>query len=123
MFGSTWSALVYQKPNAPVSPYAHVFKDVPMELFGDPPRPRRDSSTDGDSMKPGYSLISAFEQAKLYRIVHEILIAYCGIGGVVSVESIMPVYERLLSWKRELPMAISHTDSEAEAPPHLLFLQ
>lgn len=120
---STWSGLVYQKPNAPVSPHALVFRDVPIERVGALSQSRRRSQSEGDAARTDYNLKSAYEQAKLYRIVHEILLSYCGSRGNVSGSQMISIYERLLDWKEGLPTKEPDPDSEEEAPPHLLFLQ
>lgn len=94
-----------------------------MESFRNGSRSRRHSHTDGDDLRPDYSLISACEQAKLYRIVHEMLLAYCGSRGKVVVLPLLSIYERLLSWRKDLPISIRDVRAEDEAPPHQLFLQ
>ena len=59
--------------------------------------------------------------AKLFRIIHESIVIYCGSRGNVSVRSLMDVYERFSAWKENLPTDMSKTD--AEPLPHILHLQ
>ncbi|KAL8649438.1 MAG: hypothetical protein Q9210_004393 [Variospora velana] len=118
---NAWSAFVYQSPNTPVSPYARVFKDVPVEQFKDRPQSQRHSPTGSDT--DGYSLASAYEQAKLHRMVHEIALAYYAIRGKFAVELMILIYDRLLSWRRELPVGVRDPVIEDDGSPHLLFLQ
>lgn len=94
-----------------------------MANAGSRPSSRHCSSNDSDAVRPDYSLLAAHEQAKLYRIVHEILLAYCGSWAKVSAVPMMSIYERLLGWRKNLPVEIRDADSEDEALPHLLFLQ
>ncbi|KAL8718909.1 MAG: hypothetical protein Q9225_004012 [Loekoesia sp. 1 TL-2023] len=119
---STWSGLVYQKPNAPVSPHALVFRDVPIERVGSLSQSARNSQSESDDARLDHNLKSAYQQATLYRIVHEILLSYCGSRGQVSGSQMISIYERLLDWRKGLPPEEPDPDSEEEAPPHLLFL-
>lgn len=115
---------MYQKPNLPVSPYAQVFRDIPEDQFKDRHPARRHSSSDSDGSEGGdYSLTSAYELAKLYTLVHEITLAYCGARGKIAVERMISIYDRLLTWRRQLPQGLRDPVAEDEAAPHLLFLQ
>ncbi|KAL9594951.1 MAG: hypothetical protein Q9219_006731 [cf. Caloplaca sp. 3 TL-2023] len=120
---STWAGLVYQKPNAPVSPHALVFRDVPVQRIK-PFRPARGQQVQDevDGVQTDDCLSSAYQQAKLYRIVHEVLLSYCGSRGKVSGSEMISIYERLLNWKKELPTETKDAGNEDEGPHHLLFL-
>ncbi|KAL8967166.1 MAG: hypothetical protein Q9197_005579 [Variospora fuerteventurae] len=113
--------LTMSKSNVPVSPYARVFDDVPMDQVNQQPWSQRDAS--GDCNNDGYNLASAYEQAKLHRLAHEIALAYYGIRGKFAVELMIMIYDRLLSWRRELPMGVREPVTEDDTSHHLLFLQ
>lgn len=119
---SSWSALIYQQPNAAISYRAPVFREVPPERT-EPAKSQRSPSSDSGDERVDYSQITAYEQAKLHHIVHEILLASGGYQGRLSVHSMTSIYDRLLSWRRELPTALCNTSPETGASPHLLYLQ
>lgn len=121
---STWSALIYQQPNASMPPLpAPVFDEGRAEGLENSTESRRNSSADGDNERVDCSQMTAYEQAKLHHIVHEILLANCGHHGRLSVQSMTSIYDKLLSWKRELPKWLCNASSETDASPRLLFLQ
>ncbi|KAI4185575.1 MAG: hypothetical protein LQ346_005870 [Caloplaca aetnensis] len=121
---TTWSALIYQQPNASMPPLpAPVFDEGRAEGLENSTESRRNSSADGDNERVDCSQMTAYEQAKLHHIVHEILLANCGHHGRLSVQSMTSIYDKLLSWKRELPKWLCNASSETDASPRLLFLQ
>ena len=71
--------------------------------------------------RPGYTILTIAEQAKLYRIVHETILVYCGNHGKVSARSLAELYNRFLSWMERLPIELRLKDSDPL--PHVLFLQ
>ncbi|KAL8941360.1 MAG: hypothetical protein Q9216_002299 [Gyalolechia sp. 2 TL-2023] len=120
---TTWSALVYQKPTTPISSHALVFRDVPIERAGPLSQGgRRRSQSDSCTVRPAHYLRTAYEQAELYRIVHEILLSYCGSRGKVSGSDIVLIYERLLGWKKDLPTETPNAGAEDEGSNPGLFL-
>ncbi|KAL8838753.1 MAG: hypothetical protein Q9170_002002 [Blastenia crenularia] len=89
-------------------------KNVPIARAGALSKsPQEHSQSNRDAIRPDHGLKSAYEQAKLYRIVHEILLSYCGSRGKVSGSHMILIYERLLNWKRELPRDPSDAGPEA----------
>lgn len=127
---SAWSAIIYQKPNAPVSTRATIFRDI---FLGQPDgpwqnyrRPGDDKAEPGDkrvSNRPCYAKLTGFEQAKLYRIVHETIHVYCGYDGKVTAHRLSSVYSLYRRWKENLPQALRDVEGDREALPHALFLQ
>lgn len=116
---TTWSGLVYQKPNTPVSSHTIVFKDVPIERAKPLSQsPQQHSQSDSNATRPDHTLVVAFEQAKLYQIVHQLLLSYCGSRGKVYGSHMDEMYEKLTSWKRDM---LTET-LEVEASHPLLFL-
>ena len=68
-------------------------------------------------------MATAHENAKLYRIIHETILAFCGSRGKVSAHQLLVIYERYLGWKEHLPPSLSDVDGEVESLPHAIFLQ
>lgn len=119
--GSVWSAFIYQKPTAPVSTHAHPFSSDILD-FGDGDWRLYKQPGDSDtSERPGLSVMTASEHAKLFRIAHETILAYCGSRGKVTGRRLFDVYERYLTWKDNLPPEIRDVDNDPL--PHVLFLQ
>lgn len=113
---SAWSGFTFVKPSAPISPKAKVFQGIEFDTDGHWQRsiPRN---------RPDYAALTASESAKLYRIIHETILLYCGGTGRASARQLLKVYERFLSWKEELPTQISQTENDSNVSPHVLFLQ
>ncbi len=65
--------------------------------------------------------LTACELAKLYRIVHECILVYCGTRSQVSADSLLDIFQRYIVWKDELPPDIRSV--EGQPLPHVLFLQ
>lgn len=68
-----------------------------------------------------YSAVTAAEQAKLFRIVHETVLIYCGSRGKVNALHLLDVYESYLMWRDALHPEIRYTDNKPL--PHVIFLQ
>lgn len=67
------------------------------------------------------AILTACESAKLYRIVHECILVYCGIRGKISADILLDVYQRYIRWKDDLPPDLR---SVSDQPlPHVLSLQ
>ncbi len=73
------------------------------------------------SGRRGFSVMTASQHAKLFRIVHELLVVYCGSRGRVGAMHLLNVYKRFLSWKDEMPPELM--DGRDSPLPHVLFLQ
>lgn len=120
---SAWSGFIYQKPQAYISPRALPF---PGDSFnaGEGDGTWRLYKQPGDSDVPDHlslSVMTASEHAKLFRTVHESILAYCGSRGKVSAQKLLEIYERYMAWKDELPPALRDLDNDPL--PHVLFLQ
>lgn len=74
-------------------------------------------------MRPSNALEVASSHAKLFRLVHETILIYCGSHSKVSAEQLLKLYERYLHWKDNLPPAIAAVELSVEPMPHVLFLQ
>ncbi len=68
-------------------------------------------------------MVTAHEHAKLYRIIHETILVFCGSRGKVSAHHMLLIYERFLGWKEGLPPSLSDVNEEVQPLPHVLFLQ
>jgi len=117
-----WSGLTYIKPSAPVSTQANVFQGISFDEDG---HFQGDFDPDNAPAKnrPSYTVLTASELAKLYRIIHETILLYCGTKGKVSAHHLIKVYERFLAWKEELPSQLSQVADDHSALPHALSLQ
>lgn len=71
--------------------------------------------------RPGFAKITAFERAKLFRIIHGAILIYCGSRGKVTAEGLLGIYERYMAWKERLSPELRY--DEGEPLPHVLFLQ
>ncbi|KAI9875682.1 MAG: hypothetical protein M1830_008121 [Pleopsidium flavum] len=118
-----WAALSYHKPFSPESPRSHVFKNVQMDRDDAVWRYYRQP---GDKQhvprRPSYAIVTAFEQAKLFRIVHETINVFCGARGKATSRAVLECYKRYLTWKDELPAGLERVDTGAQPLPHVLFL-
>ena len=122
--GSAWSGLIFQKPTAPISTHATVFQDIDTQKDDGPWRFYKEPGDDTSmSRRPSYLVVTAFEHAKLYRIIHETILVFCGSRGKVSAHHMLLIYERFLEWKERLPTPLADVDVQDEALPHALFLQ
>lgn len=73
--------------------------------------------------RPSHALVTAFEHAKLFRIVHETILTYCGKFGRVAAHDVSRLYDRYLAWMEELPELIRLVGGRVDALPHVIFLQ
>lgn len=117
-----WSGLTYVKPSAPVSPMASVFQGIAFDEDGHFQGEFHPDNVPARN-RPSYTVLTASELARLYRVIHETILLYCGTNGKVSAHHLIKVYERFLAWKDELPSQISHVADDHSASPHALSLQ
>lgn len=68
-----------------------------------------------------FATLTACEHAKLYRVVHESILVYCGARGKVSAHSLLDIFQRYIAWKDGLPPELGNL--EGQPLPHVLFLQ
>ena len=111
------------KPTAPISTLAHPFENMDTyqtEADWVPHKQLGDENVDFPH-RPGHRLLTSGEHAKLYRIVHETILVYCGSRGKVTPQGLAGLYERYLSWMEKLPTELKIDDSDPL--PHVLFLQ
>ncbi|KAL9116521.1 MAG: hypothetical protein Q9187_006954, partial [Circinaria calcarea] len=123
---TAWSGFTYQKPFAPVSPRSRVFLDVQVDRDYGPAQWRyyRQPGDERDVPKrPSFAILTAYSQAKLFRIVHDTITVYCGARGRVTAESVIGCYKRYLDWAEELPWQLRSTDVDTQPLPHILSLQ
>ena len=73
--------------------------------------------------RPCYSIVTACNQAKLFRIIDASLTLYCGVKGPVSAERFLNIYRRYVEWKNELPSVLANVDETDQPLPHMLYLQ
>ena len=119
---SAWSGFIYQKPSAPTSIHDTIFLDVDLDQ-GLTWSFYRQPGDDIDSSSPSHAIIIASEHAKLYRIIHETILVYCGKMGKVSVDELSEIYDQFMGWREDLPKVIQNVDGDYSAVPHALFLQ
>lgn len=118
-----WSGFTYQKPTAPISTDATPFSSISIDHHqGQHLWHAHKHLSDPDIQhRPSYSMLTATEHARLFRIIHETILVYCGSRGRVSARALLDLYERYVDWKEHLPPPLRV--QEAEPLPHVLFLQ
>ena len=106
-----------------MSTRAKVFRNIDTEKDDGPWRFYREPGDSPESRRPSYLVSTANEHAKLYRIIHETILLFCGTRGKVSSHHMLVIYERFLEWKERLPPPLADVDGDGGALPHALFLQ
>ncbi|KAI9839201.1 MAG: hypothetical protein M1819_003194 [Sarea resinae] len=121
---TAWAGLTYQKPFAPASPHAIVFRNIDLDRSDADWRDYRQPEDLGRKTgQPSFALRTAFERAKLYRIVHETINICCGSRGRITASSVLQVYRRFLEWEKELPPALANVgQGGGSAMPHVSLL-
>lgn len=119
---TAWSSLTYVKPSAPISTKASVFKGIDLGKDGHWHMGDQSSESSSNSNRPSYTILTASEMAKLYRIIHETVLIYCGVNGKVSASHLLQIYRRFVQWKEELAPQICDVASDNDALPHVLSL-
>lgn len=125
---SAWSGLTYQKPFAPASTHASPFSNIALDrvdgrwnLYRQPGDNNLQLGDQNSEDRQSFSTLTACENAKLYRIVHECIVVYCGTRGKVSSHSLLNLFHRYIIWKDELPSDLRSVGGEPL--PHVMFLQ
>ena len=125
-FGRAWSGITYQKPFNPVSPRTAVFINVQLDKDSAPSQWRYYRQPGDETNYPkrqSFAIVTACEQAKLFRIVHDTINVYCGARGKVTAAAVIGCYKRFLTWEANLSEAVKHVDEESQPLPHVLCLQ
>lgn len=71
--------------------------------------------------RQSFATLSACETAKLYRLIHECILVYCGNRGKVSANILLDLFQRYIMWKDGLHPDIRNL--EGQPLPHVIFLQ
>lgn len=122
---SAWSGITYQKPFNPISPRSQVFFNV-----------RADNADAGDQWgfykqpgdkytelrQPSFAVLTACQQAKLFRVVHDSINIYCGARGKVTAKAVVGCYKRYCDWEENLPGQIRNVGQKGRHLPHITFL-
>ncbi|MCJ1284530.1 hypothetical protein MMC26_003863 [Xylographa opegraphella] len=122
---TAWSGITYQKPFSPVSPRTEVFINVVLDQDSAPEQWRYYRQPGDDSNNPrrqSFAILTACQQAKLFRIVHDTINVYCGARGKVTAAAVIGCFKRLINWKANLPEEIARTDEDSQPLPHVLAL-
>lgn len=77
----------------------------------------------GTARRPGHFLVTAFEHAKLFHLVHETILTYCGNRGRVAAVELFQLYDRYLRWLAELTESVRTVKEDDNPLPHVIFLQ
>jgi len=108
-------------PSAPVSTHAEPFStEIPHYADGVWRLHKQPGDTDNTGHR-GFAVMTASQHAKLFRIVHEVILVYCGSRGRVGANHLLDIYKRFVSWKDEMPPEL--LDGRDDPLPHVLFLQ
>lgn len=100
-----------------------VFRHIALDQPDAPWRFYRQPGDAETTPRPSYALRTAFEHAKLFRIVHETILTYCGHNGRVSAFDVSLLYDRYLGWMEDLPELMRAGGGNEDVLPHVLFLQ
>ncbi|MCJ1397562.1 hypothetical protein MMC11_000756 [Xylographa trunciseda] len=122
---TAWSGITYQKPFNPVSPRTEVFINVALDQDSAPEQWRYYRQPGDDTNIPkrqSFAILTACQQAKLYRIVHDTINVYCGARGRVTAAAVIGCFKRFHDWNANLPEEIARTDEESQPLPHVLAL-
>ncbi|MCJ1437836.1 hypothetical protein MMC27_007223 [Xylographa pallens] len=122
---TAWSGITYQKPFNPVSPRTEVFINVALDQDSAPDQWRYYRQPGDDTNNPrrqSFAILTACQQAKLFRIVHDTINVYCGARGKVTAAAVIGCFKRFTDWKANLPEEIARTDEESQPLPHVLAL-
>lgn len=121
---SLWSGLTYQKPFNPQSPDTQIPFRLDSAGNKEIYRHSRAEVESGQFPRaPGFTIVTAVHQARLFRIVHASIILYCGARGKISAKSFLQCFKRYLEWKAELPPELECEGYEDDIPPCVLTLQ
>ena len=125
---SIWSGLTYQKPTAPISPHANPFTNMDVgqdegrwNMYRQPGDSNSELGYQNTDDPRSFATLTAREHAKLYRILHQCILVYCGARGKVSADSLLDIFQRYIAWKDGLPPELQSV--EGKPLPHILFLQ
>ncbi|KAL6718992.1 hypothetical protein ACLMJK_003227 [Lecanora helva] len=117
---TAWSGIIYQKPHSSIISPDHPFPDRVLKHQHDPWRLYKQPDDLEIPERAGYASMTAAEHSKLFRIVHEAILVYCGSRGIVTAHHILDLYKGYLMWRDELPSEIR--DIDHEPLPHVIFL-
>ena len=73
--------------------------------------------------RPSNAIVTACENVKLFRIIHESLTLYCSPRRMATAQGIIEGYKRYLNWKKDLPLPVKNIDINDGPLPHVLSLQ
>ncbi|MCJ1353190.1 MAG: hypothetical protein MMC33_003175 [Icmadophila ericetorum] len=119
---TAWCGVTYQKPFSPESPKSDIsFPDVFNGNEWQSYRQTRDE--EGEPKRPGWGILTACYQAKLYRVVHDTINLYCGARGKATATAVVACFKRYMDWLEQLPPQFKSIGKDEEPLPHVLFLQ
>ena len=70
-----------------------------------------------------YAMDTASEVSKLYRIIHQTILIYCGSRGRVTQNRLFDNYMRYRALYETLPISVTINEEEGPTLPHILFFQ
>lgn len=116
--------MTYQKLYSPPAPREIVFEHVRMDKddglwrFYRQPGDQEEMPT-----RPSHAILTAYHQARLFRLIHENFKLYCGIRGKVTAREVLEIYRDYLDWRDSLPKLINNVTEDAQPLPHVLYMQ
>ncbi|KAF2805632.1 uncharacterized protein BDZ99DRAFT_524592 [Mytilinidion resinicola] len=117
-----WAGFTYQKPFAPVSSKATVFKNVKFDTNQDFWQPYQHPADATTTKMHSHAIRTAKELAGLNRIIMNTINVYCGSRGPVTAQSILQLYRKYLEWKAGLPSILDVGEDDSQKLPHVYFL-
>ncbi len=118
------TSITYQKMHASPAPPDATFKHVRMDKDEDTWRFYRQPGDKQDlPTRSSHVILTACQQAQLFRTIQESLDLYCSPRTKVTAEMFLTIYARYLDWMQNLPPIIRDIDENDQPLPHVLYLQ
>lgn len=71
--------------------------------------------------RPSHAILTAYHQAKLFRICRDCLNLYCGYSGKITAQKVITLHRHYTKWKEDLPPILKKVDVESQPLPHILY--
>jgi hypothetical protein len=116
--------ITYQKFYTPDLPHEVSFEHVRMDKDDAIWRFYRSVGDEKEMpTRPSHAILTAYFQAKLFRICRDCMNLYCGYSGKITAHKVITLYKHYTQWKEDLPAALRQVDIEAQPLPNVLYLQ
>lgn len=118
---STWGLFTYHVPTVYQIPDSF---DLPNAVVDRSDVASQYYTLPDDSQHPGFMISTVAQHGRLFRIVHDMTLLFYGSeSSKVVVQDLRHLFDRLQTWKENLPEDVSFSDGHGEGFPHVLSLQ